>query len=53
MKLSEIIGTSVIGGFGSEDNFGELQIRGKDGKIFNLTAKNNSIIVTPQRVFRG
>lgn len=53
MKLSEIIGTEIIGGNGYNSLFAELQIRGKDGKIYNLTpAKGTGIEVNEQKPFR-
>jgi hypothetical protein len=36
MNLSEIMGTEIIGGVGSVSLFDHLQIRGKDGKLYEL-----------------
>ena len=36
MNLSEIIGTEIIGGIGSVSLFDHLQIRGKDGKLYDI-----------------
>ena len=53
MSLKEIIGTEIIGGFGGFDGFPELQIRSKEGKIFNLKVQSGKIVATEQKPIRA
>lgn len=53
LSLKEIIGTEIIGGSGAFNGFPELQIRSKDGKIFNLRVKEGIIIASEQKPMRA